>query len=110
MYDEYNVLDNLTEYSISLSTIANNTEMRNGTFSEMEEWDNDFLDIAIESENLSMSRDLDTVNDILSALDPEIYELTRISAEEYYGNGNSALLPVASEKSGLTIEEILWLW
>jgi len=52
-------------------------------------------------------RTFEEVNEIMTNLDPDVYELTRIAAEAWYGKGNGDLLPVASKKSELTPEEIL---
>ena len=55
-------------------------------------------------------RDFDTVNEIISSLDDDIYRLTQIGAEEFYSTGNRDTISIAAEKSGLTPEEILWMW
>ena len=55
-------------------------------------------------------RDTDLVLDILMNLSPDIYELTRISAEEFYGNGYSEYMTYAMAESGLSEEEILMVW
>lgn len=47
---------------------------------------------------------------ILEQLDPEIYELTRISAEEVYRTGYSDNMRYAVAESGLSEEEILMVW
>ena len=56
--------------------------------------------------------DMDTrrVLETLETLSPDIYELTRISAEEFYANGYSENMAYAMAESGLTQEEILWAW
>lgn len=52
----------------------------------------------------------DQIIAILEQLDPEIYELTRISAEEVYRTGHSANMRYAVAESGLSEEEILIAW
>lgn len=55
-------------------------------------------------------RDFEIINDILTNLEESIYKMTEIAADEYYRHGKTDLLEVASKKSGLSIEEILYLW
>ena len=53
---------------------------------------------------------MDEIITTLENLTPDIYELTRISAEEFYGNGYSENMNYAMAESGLTEEEILLAW
>lgn len=55
-------------------------------------------------------RDFEIINDILTDLEETIYNMTKIAADEYYKYGKTDLLKVASEKSGLSADEILCLW
>ena len=55
-------------------------------------------------------RDFDTINEIMSNLDDATYKLTQTASENFYAYGDKSLLCVASEKSGLTPEEILMMW
>lgn len=55
-------------------------------------------------------RDFEIINDILTNLEETIYNMTKIAANEYYRHGKTDLLKVASQKSGLSEEEILCLW
>ena len=55
-------------------------------------------------------RDFDTVNEIMSNLDDSTYNLTKIAADRFYQFGDTSLLELASKQSGLTSEEILWMW
>ena len=55
-------------------------------------------------------RDFDTINEIMSNLDDATYKLTQTASENFYAYGDKSLLCVASEKSGLTPEEILIMW
>lgn len=55
-------------------------------------------------------RDFDTVNEIMSNLDDSTYKLTEIAANRFYNYGDTSLLELAAKQSGLTPEEILWMW
>ena len=53
---------------------------------------------------------IDEILITLENLDPDIYELTRISAEEVYENDYSENMRYAIAESGLSQEEILMVW
>lgn len=55
-------------------------------------------------------RDFEIINGILTNLEITIYNMTEKAANEYYKYGKTDLLKVASQKSGLSEEEILYLW
>lgn len=57
-----------------------------------------------------MMRTFDETNEIFSNLPEEVYEYTRVAAEEFYSFGNREKLAVAANLSGLTEEEILAWW
>ena len=57
-----------------------------------------------------MTRTFDEVNEIFSNLSEEIYEYTKIAAEEFYQFGTREKLTVASKLSGMTENEILAWW
>lgn len=55
-------------------------------------------------------RSFDEVNEIFSNLSEEDYKLTERAANEYYQFGTTHFLEFASDKTGLTKEEILFWW
>ena len=59
---------------------------------------------------MANTRDFDTVNEIMSNLDDSTYKLTKEAADRFYSIGDKSLLELASKQSGLTPEEILWMW
>lgn len=59
---------------------------------------------------MANTRDFDTVNEIMSNLDDSTYRMTEIAANRFYQYGDTSLLKLAAEQSGLTAEEILMMW
>lgn len=57
-----------------------------------------------------MARTLDEANEILSNLPTDVYEYTKLAAEEFYQFGDRSKLATAAKLSGLTEEEILAWW
>lgn len=55
-------------------------------------------------------RDFELVNDIMCGLSDSVYKLTEEAAVRFYKYGDRSLLEFASKQSGLTPEEILWMW
>lgn len=52
----------------------------------------------------------DQINEIFSNMPAEDYELTRHAAYEFYKYGNTALLDIATARTGLDAETILAWW
>ena len=52
-------------------------------------------------------RSVDEIVEIVTELDDTIYYLIRRGLDEYFFHGNRNLLEVASERSGLSIDEIM---
>ena len=59
---------------------------------------------------MANTRDFDTVNEIMSNLDDSTYRMTEIAANRFYQYGDTSLLELAANQSGLTAEEILMMW
>ena len=57
-----------------------------------------------------MTKTFDEINEIFSNLSEEVYEYTKIAAEEFYQFGTREKLIVASKLSGLNESEILAWW
>ena len=55
-------------------------------------------------------RTIEDIIEIMEALSDEDYALTKNAADAFYKDGNKSLLKVASKKTGLEPEEILWMW
>lgn len=57
-----------------------------------------------------MTRTFEETNEIFSNLSEDVYEYTKIAAEDFYRFGNREKLAVAVKLSGLTESEILAWW
>ena len=57
-----------------------------------------------------MTRTFDEINEIFSNLPADVYEYTKVAAEEFYQFGIREKLTIAAKLSGLTEKEILAWW